>query len=111
LCNSSRAQCRRSGEEYQIGEEVEAEYFMTNEMARPGDLICFNRGLYCHWGIYDGDGFVINVPAEGKNDTQSVVTRERLVDVANKDPAHTKVKVDNLRHEAEDYAAYNSDRR
>jgi hypothetical protein len=101
----------RSGEKYQRGEEMEAEYLMAQGIPRRGDLISFNRGLYCHWGIYDCDGYVVNVPAEGKNDTQSVVTREKLVDVANKDPEHTKVRIDNMRRAAEDYASYHRDER
>lgn len=59
--------------------------------AQPADLIEFDRGVYKHWAMYLGDGWIINVPAESKNDTEVTISRERLVNVA----GNSKVRVNN----------------
>ncbi|NWQ72581.1 HRSL1 enzyme, partial [Neopipo cinnamomea] len=33
---------------------------------KPGDLIEIKRGVYQHWALYLGDGYVIHVTTEGK---------------------------------------------
>ena len=36
--------------------------------ARSGDVICVNRGMYRHYGVYDGNGKVIDIsPDNGDN--------------------------------------------
>lgn len=57
-----------------------------------GDLIEFRRlkGIYCHWAVYIGDGYVINYGR--KNPRTSIVQRERLTDVADGD----EVRINNL---------------
>lgn len=36
---------------------------------KKGDLVKFPRGIYSHWGIYDGFGYVIHVtgPSNSRN--------------------------------------------
>jgi mevalonate kinase len=76
----------------------EAEEFVAQGLGSPGDLIMFEHG---HWAMYEGDGKVIHVSAQSTDATQSTVTRQNLVDLANKVAGKTKVKVDNLRSKAE----------
>jgi len=80
---------------------VEAEDLVRNNLAKPGDLIEFDRGKYQHWAFYEGDGNVIHVPAESKNAKNVTVRRDRLVDVAKRVPGQTKVRVNNQQREAE----------
>lgn len=59
-----------------------------------GDLIEFNRGSYCHWGMYYVDGLVVHFnpadegekvnPLEGHKFIPGKVTRKQLKDVAGK---------------------------
>ena len=74
-----------------MGRFEEVDIFVQRQRANPADLIEFDRGFYSHWAIYEGDGYVIHVPAEGKNDTRATIRREKLVDVARKVPGKTKV--------------------
>jgi kelch-like protein 24/35 len=55
------------------------------KVAQRGDLIEFNRGMYQHWGVYVGDGHIVHVPAESKNDKYAVIARAKLTSVANSD--------------------------
>ena len=53
--------------------------------ARRGDLIEFDRGVYAHWGVHVGDGGIVHVPAESKNDKSATISRARLTTVAGSD--------------------------
>ena len=53
--------------------------------ARRGDLIEFDRGVYAHWGVHVGDGDIVHVPAESKNDKSATISRARLTTVAGSD--------------------------
>ncbi|KAF5896027.1 HRAS-like suppressor 3 [Clarias magur] len=77
---------------------------MPDKKPQPGDLIEIFRGMYQHWGIYVGDGYIIHlappceVPQAGACSMMSVlsdkaiVKKEQLWDVAGKD----KYTVNNL---------------
>jgi len=82
--------------QHKEGSWMEADVFLQDSDVELADLICFYRGWYYHWGIYDGDGYVIHVPAESKNGIQCTIRRENLVDVAKKVPEKTRVRIDNL---------------
>lgn len=61
-----------------------ADEVLTRAVA--GDLIEFRRlrGVYCHWAVYVGSGYVINY---GRKDPDtSIVQRERVTTVSDGDP-------------------------
>ncbi|OXA45369.1 phospholipase A and acyltransferase 1 [Folsomia candida] len=43
------------------------------KLAKPADLLEFDRGLYKHWALYAGGGMVINVCGEDCNKTEAWV--------------------------------------
>ncbi len=47
----------------------------------PGDLIEFNRVYYSHYALYLGNGNVMNVNAESKNEHEVLVSVETLENV------------------------------
>ena len=61
--------------------------------ACPGDVICVDRGLYRHYGVYDDNSKVIDIsPADGDNSLRNkhnAVIRERpLREFLNGDPGY-----------------------
>ncbi|KAL3047840.1 hypothetical protein OYC64_021914 [Pagothenia borchgrevinki] len=67
------------------------------EYVKPGDLIEISKGLYEHWAVYVGDGFVVHmaptsdVPGASSSSSMSVsnekavVKKEKLTDVVGND--------------------------
>ncbi|XP_053179733.1 phospholipase A and acyltransferase 3-like [Scomber japonicus] len=54
----------------------------ANKEPDPGDLIDISRGLYHHWAVYVGDGYIVHMLApEGFRSAQ--VKKEKLQDVVN----------------------------
>ena len=39
--------------------------------ARSGDVVCVDRGLYRHYGVYEGDGRVIDISTDNDNNALS----------------------------------------
>ncbi|XP_046557281.1 phospholipase A and acyltransferase 3-like isoform X2 [Haliotis rubra] len=52
----------------------------------PGDQVEFKRGVYSHWGVYIGDGYVIHLASpDGQSlskTEKAVVRRDKIKDVA-----------------------------
>lgn len=48
---------------------------------KPGDILEFNRGMYSHYALYIGNGKVMNVNAEDKNDTSALISEKSLEEV------------------------------
>lgn len=51
---------------------IDVKVFLScdNKRPQPGDLIEISRGLYAHWAVYVGDGFVVHFGVPGKSFTQ-----------------------------------------
>ncbi|XP_048241396.1 phospholipase A and acyltransferase 3-like [Haliotis rufescens] len=52
----------------------------------PGDQVEFERGIYSHWGVYIGDGYVIHLASvDGQSFNKAekaVVRKDKIMDVA-----------------------------
>lgn len=69
LCQrvSSHQMCCNS---YQKTIDVKVFLSCDDKKPQPGDLIEISRGLYAHWAVYVGDGFVVHFGVPGKSFTQ-----------------------------------------
>jgi hypothetical protein len=51
--------------------------------AEPGDLLEFKRAGYCHWGVYVGDGEVVNVTLSKNGGKRAgLISKQSVEDVA-----------------------------
>ncbi|KAM6930875.1 phospholipase A and acyltransferase 4-like, partial [Xenentodon cancila] len=67
-------------------------FFDTDKKeAKPGDLIEIFRGVYKHWAVYVGGGYVVHLVTTGEY-YGHIVLKQKLEDVVGKD----KWKVNNL---------------
>ncbi|XP_028272528.1 HRAS-like suppressor 3 isoform X2 [Parambassis ranga] len=74
------------------------------EKPNPGDLIEFKRGIYQHWAVYVGDGFVVHLvpPCAGAGSgsmmavvvDRAMVKKEKLTDVVGNDKYTVKNSLD-----------------
>lgn len=55
---------------YQKPIDVKVFLSCDDKKPQPGDLIEISRGLYAHWAVYVGDGFVVHFGVPGKSFTQ-----------------------------------------
>ncbi|XP_028272532.1 HRAS-like suppressor 3 [Parambassis ranga] len=71
---------------------------------KPGDLIEIDRGIYQHWAVYVGDGFVVHLastsegPGAGSMSVftdRAMVKKEKLTDVLGND----KCRINNSKDE------------
>ncbi|XP_028272526.1 HRAS-like suppressor 3 [Parambassis ranga] len=70
----------------------------------PGDLIEFKRGIYQHWAVYVGDGFIVHLvpPCAGAGSgsvmavvvDRAMVKKEKLTDVVGNDKCRINNSLD-----------------